>query len=64
MLATLQRLFRLCRHRAMYREHRELHGRPVMHFVCDCGYAVPVVKRTEDEVLQLDRRAPARPGRV
>ncbi len=35
-----------CRHRAMYRERRPLHGVDVPHYVCGrCGYAVPVLKR-------------------
>jgi len=65
MIAALQRLFGFCRHPAMYREHRELDGRLVMHFVCPCGFARPVIERTAEEYAQLDRRVrPAGARRV
>jgi len=65
MFAALQRLFGLCRHDAMWREHRELEGRQVVFFVCRCGYVTPVLWRTPDEHLDLvEKRSPTRPGRV
>lgn len=65
MFAALQRLFGLCRHDAMWREHRELDGRQVVYFVCDCGYAVPVLERTDEEYAALQKIAPpTRSGRV
>ena len=60
MFVLLRRLFGWCPHREMVCEHRELYGRPVMFYVCDCGYAVPVVNRTEEEIAAL----PARPRRI
>lgn len=49
----MARLTRLCcwlaGHPHTYRERRDLHGLPVLHFVCACGYAVPAVDRTPDE---------------
>jgi hypothetical protein len=39
-----------CRHRALYRERRRLHGVNVLHLICDdCGYAKPAIDRTARE---------------
>lgn len=61
MIAALLQLIGFCRHRAMWREHREVEGRLVACYVCDCGHVQPIVKRTADEHLKA---FPARPGRV
>lgn len=65
MIAMLLRLIGICRHDAMYREHREIRGRVVACFVCPCGRVVPVLERTADEHIDLVQKSwPARPGRV
>ena len=61
MLAALWRLVGVCSHRAMYREHREIEGRVVACYVCDCGHVQPIVQRTPDEHLKA---FPARARRV
>jgi len=45
----------------MYREHREIEGRVVACYVCDCGHVQPIVQRTPDEHLKA---FPARARRV
>lgn len=65
MIAFLLRLLGLCRHGAMYLEHRELAGRRVMHYVCDCGHAEPVLQRSAEEYTHLEQYArPAGTRRV
>ena len=65
MLTALLRLVGWCQHRELYREHREIAGRVVACYCCVCGFATPVLKRTDEEYAHLERIAsPARPGRV
>jgi hypothetical protein len=65
MIVALTRLFGWCRHREMYREHREVEGRIIACYVCDCGHVEPILKRTPDEHINVMQKSrPARPGRV
>ena len=61
MFVLLQRLLGLCPHPEMVREHRELDGRVVACYVCDCGHVQPIVQRTADEHLKA---FPARARRI
>jgi hypothetical protein len=55
----------VCRHPQTYRERRELHGVPVLHFVCeDCGYAVPAVQRSAEEHQRTVQAGAIRPAEV
>jgi hypothetical protein len=58
-------LFGVCRHPQTYRERRELHGVPVLHFVCeDCGHAVPAMQRTPEEHQRAVEAGAIRPAEV
>jgi hypothetical protein len=55
LLRILRRLLG-CVHESTYLERRPLHGRQVMHLVCeDCGHAVPAVTRTAREHRRILR---------
>lgn len=49
-MTFLRRLFpSLCTHEHRILERRELHGLQVIHLVCECGHAVPAIRRDDAE---------------
>lgn len=54
----------VCPHTQVIRERRDLHGVSVPHYVCACGYAVPVIARRAEEHRSIARLGAVTPLKV
>jgi hypothetical protein len=59
LLRWLRSLFS-CPHRSTYLERRLVGKVAVMHLVCECGYAVPAVQRSQAEHRRIVRAGAVR----